>query len=88
MKITQELIFDATSWFIVIALCIGFIFKQFYSQIAPYLQMARYWLNIYICLFLIVKFNPLLGAHSFNEFDKKISFSAGIILLMSSVMYK
>ena len=39
-------------------------------------------LNIYIALFLIYNFNPLMK-HKMDEFSREIAFSAGILLLVT-----
>ena len=50
-----------------------------------YLHIVEYYLRIYICIFLIWRFNPFRRI-VFREHDRKIAFSAGIILLTTSVM--
>ena len=40
-------------------------------------------IQIYISLFLIYRFNPFTSI-TFNELDRKIAFSAGVFLLMTT----
>ena len=55
------------------------------SQSAPkYLDFLDYYLRIYICLFLIWRFNPLRDTFHFTNLDAKISFNAGLFILAST----
>jgi hypothetical protein len=55
-------------------------------NIAPeYLNTLNVFIKIYVSLFLIFFFNPL-SKHVFTEFDKKIVFSAGILLLLTTTI--
>jgi hypothetical protein len=55
------------------------------SQSAPkYLDFLDYYLRIYICLFLIWRFNPLREKIHFTSLDAKISFNAGLFILAST----
>lgn len=53
-------------------------------------------LKYYVCLFLIIRFNPFNHIRNITkrdvEFDRKIAFSAGIFLLLTTalteIMYK
>jgi hypothetical protein len=65
------------------------------SSTAPvYLKTLDYYLRIYICLFLILRFNPFRKYFSiyknstlkFNDLDRKIAFSAGLFILTTSVL--
>ncbi len=50
-----------------------------------YLNLIDYYIRIYICLFLIYRFNPLRKIE-FNELDRQIAFSAGLFLLTTSAL--
>ena len=41
---------------------------------------------IYICLFLIWRFNPLRSKFHFTSLDAKISFNAGLFILASTAL--
>jgi hypothetical protein len=65
------------------------------STAAPkYLKILDYYLRIYICLFLIIRFNPYKkyfpmfykSNDKFNDLDRKIAFSAGLFILTTSIM--
>lgn len=67
----------------------------FSSNTPEYLKTFDYYLRIYICLFLILRFNPyrkhMLWFHNnkfdkFDELDRKIAFNAGIFILTTSVI--
>jgi hypothetical protein len=89
----QERVFDITiflSYTLVFLSAIGF------SSNAPsYLKTLDYYLRIYICLFLILRFNPYKkyilffnnDNDKFNKLDRKIAFSAGIFILTTSIIH-
>lgn len=52
-----------------------------------YLNYLDYYVRIYICLFLIYRFNPFRRIE-FNELDRQIAFSAGLFLLTTSALNK
>ena len=55
------------------------------SQSAPkYLQSLDYYVRIYICLFLMWRFNPLRTHYEFTDLDRKIAFSAGLFILTTT----
>jgi hypothetical protein len=57
------------------------------SQTAPsYLDKLDTYLKIYVCLFLIWRFNPFRKNVLFNELDKKIAFSAGLFILTTTIL--
>lgn len=57
------------------------------SQFAPqYLNSIDYFVRIYICLFLIWRFNPLRSSYQFTDLDRKIAFSAGLFILTTTAL--
>jgi len=50
-----------------------------------YLNIMDYYIRIYICLFLIYRFNPFRRIE-FNELDRQIAFSSGLFLLATSAL--
>jgi len=57
------------------------------SSIAPhYLDNLDYYVRIYICLFLLWRFNPLRKIDIFTNLDRKIVFSAGLFILTTSAL--
>ena len=53
-----------------------------------YLNSASYYVKIYICLFLIWRFNPLRKHYEFTDLDRKIAFSAGVFILSTTALNK
>ena len=59
------------------------------SETAPkYIQSLDYYVRIYICLFLIWRFNPLRSHYEFTDLDRKIAFSAGVFILTTTSLNK
>ena len=57
------------------------------SNSAPiYLEKLDYYIRIYVCLFLIWRFNPLRNVTKFTNLDKKIAFNAGMFILTTTVL--
>jgi hypothetical protein len=80
----QERIFDLiiyTSYFLIIISSLGL------SESAPkYLSSLDYYIRVYICLFLIWRFNPLRMNYEFTDLDRKIAFSAGVFILTTTAL--
>ncbi len=50
-----------------------------------YLNTLNTILKYYVCAFLLVRFNPLIKIKSRDaEFDRKVAFSAGVFLLLTT----
>jgi hypothetical protein len=74
-------IFIYASYILIILSSLGL------SQSAPqYLTYLDYYIRIYICLFLIWRFNPLRTHFEFTELDRKIAFSAGAFILTTTAL--
>ena len=58
----------------------GLILLGLSASAPEYVKSLNAFLQIYVCLFLIYRFNPYAKI-SFTEFDRKIVFGAGIFLL-------
>jgi len=57
------------------------------SDAAPkYLSGLDYYVRIYICLFLIWRFNPFRKIVEFTNLDRKIAFSAGLFIFTTTVL--
>ncbi len=57
------------------------------SETAPkYLSNLDYYLRIYICLFLMWRFNPFRRYYQFTDLDRKIAFSAGAFILTTTAL--
>jgi L-asparagine transporter-like permease len=69
-----------TSWILII-----FSYFQL-SQGAPkLLETIDYYLRIYICIFLIWRFNPFRRI-KFNNLDQQIAFQSGILILTTTAL--
>ena len=80
----QEQIFG-----IFISLSYFLIFLSFFglSNSAPqYLDKLDYYVRIYICLFLLWRFNPFRKIDTFTNLDRKIAFSAGLFILTTTTL--
>jgi hypothetical protein len=76
-------IFIITTYSLLILSAFG-VFKS-----APiYLENIDYYVKIYICLFLIWRFNPIRSKIEFTNLDRKIAFSAGLFILTTTVIKK
>ena len=73
--------------FIYISYALLFISALGLSETAPkYLNGMDYYVRIYICLFLMWRFNPLREKPEFTELDRKIAFSAGVFILTTTAL--
>ncbi len=69
------------SYFLIIASALGF------SETAPkYLSTLDYYIRVYICLFLMWRFNPFRTHYEFTDLDRKIAFSAGAFILTTTAL--
>lgn len=76
-------LFIIISWILVIVSSFGF------SQSAPkFLEDLDYYIRIYICLFLMWRFNPFRTHYEFTDLDRKIAFSAGLFMLTTTALNK
>lgn len=58
-----------------------------FSESAPkYLNNLDYYIRVYICLFLIWRFNPLRKTYEFTDLDRKITFNAGCLILTTTAL--
>jgi hypothetical protein len=80
----QERLFNLfiySSYILIIVSALGL------SESAPkYLANLDYYIRIYICLFLIWRFNPLRTHYEFTDLDRKIAFSAGVFILTTTAL--
>jgi hypothetical protein len=80
----QEILFNifvSVSYFLIIVSFLGL------SETAhKYLQSLDYYIRIYICLFLMWRFNPFRSHYEFTDLDRRIAFSAGALILTTSAL--
>ncbi len=73
--------------FIIVSYILIFVSFLGLSSSAPkYLASLDYYIRIYICLFLIWRFNPLRHVDKFTDLDRKIAFSAGMFILTTTAL--
>lgn len=80
----QEKLFDFSVYFFYFLLIISSI-GLFYIE-SKYLDILQHYINTYICLFLLWRFNPLKKHFKFTNLDRKIAFSAGAIILTTTAL--
>ena len=80
----QEILFNI---FIVITYLLIIISSFGLSDSAQkYLKLLDYYIRIYVCLFLMWRFNPLRSSYEFTDLDRKIAFSAGVFILTTTAL--
>ena len=68
------------TWILYIVIALGL------SANAPqYLDDLQYYIKLYISLFLIIRFNPLVHI-KFTNHDRRVAFSSGLFLLSTSAL--
>jgi len=80
----QEHLFDIfiyISYFLMIVSIVGK-----FNLSPQYLTDLNYYISVYICLFLIWRFNPLRTYYEFTNLDRKIAFTAGVFILTTTVI--
>jgi hypothetical protein len=86
---TNNLIFNISITLIWILLFFSIV--NIYSEKTKELLSAvSYYIRIYVCIFLIVRFNPFYSFFTnkkfvFTELDRKIAYSSGITILTTDV---
>ena len=79
----QELFFDG---FITLTYILIFLYTFGISAMAKkHLDIIDNYVRIYICLFLIYRFNPFRSKYDFTSLDRKIAFSAGLFIFTTTV---
>jgi hypothetical protein len=83
--IYQEKIWD---WVFYFSYFLYFLFVIGFANNAPeYLIPLNYYVQIYVSLFLIIRFNPFSKV-KFTELDKKIAFTGGLFIISTSILNK
>lgn len=56
-------------------------------EAAPsYVESVEYYVKVYVSVFLILRFNPYVHTGKFTEIDRRIVFSAALVVLTTSVL--
>ena len=86
---TNNFIFNIAITIIWILIFLSFV--NFYSEkTRAILSIVSYYIRIYVCVFLIVRFNPFYSIFTkkkfiFTELDRKIAYSSGITILTTDI---
>ena len=67
-----------------ILIVISFIGLSYNSS--KYLNYLNYYVKIYVCLFLLWRFRPFREKYEFTDLDRKIAFTAGLLILTTTVL--
>lgn len=79
---------EETFFNITIVLSYLILFGSYFGLtiLAPHnLSKFETYMQLYICVSLLIRFNPLRNAR-FSNLDRKIAFSAGLLLLSSTIL--
>jgi len=79
----QNLFFNI---FITVSYILIFVSALGFSTSVKYSQDLDYYVRIYICLFLLWRFNPIFPLKEFTNLDRKIAFSAGLFILTTTAL--
>jgi hypothetical protein len=86
---TNNFIFNIGITIIWILIFLSFV--NFYSdKTKMILSIVSYYIRIYVCIFLIVRFNPFYSIFTkkkfvFTDLDRKIAYSSGITILTTDI---
>jgi hypothetical protein len=73
-------IFIWITYILLIAAAFGF------SKSTVYLNNLDFYIRVYICLFLIYRFNPFRKLVHFTELDRNIAYNAGVFILTTTII--
>jgi len=59
-------------------------FLGLFSNALVYIQHIDYYVKIYICIYLIYRFNPFRHKIDFTELDRKIVYTSALFLLSTT----
>ena len=80
----QERIFDIAIYISYALIILSYLGLSKYNP--AFLNDINNYLRIYICLFLLWRFNPFRQLVPFTNFDRKIAFSAGLFILTTTIL--
>jgi hypothetical protein len=82
LNILQEHVFDIV--FVILYLLMVVAALGFSADSQKYIEQLDHYIKIYVCLFLIWRFNPLRSEYNFTKLDAKIAFTAGFFVLTTT----
>jgi hypothetical protein len=80
----QERMFDIAIYISYALIILSYLGLSKYNP--AFLDVINNYVRIYICLFLLWRFNPFRQLVPFTNFDRKIAFSAGLFILTTTIL--
>lgn len=83
-----------TSYLLYFLVFLGYVFpsydkflrKNIKLKIETYLQNITFFINAYVSIVLLVKFNPLYHKSKFTKFDRQLVFSSAMIIFVTTFL--
>lgn len=57
------------------------IYENSNIKLQEHLENLKFFLKVFVCSILIIRFNPIFDKNKFTEFDRRLVFSASLFLL-------
>lgn len=80
----QEIVYDYVTFFSFLLYLV--VFFGLSISAPQYLNWLDYGIKFYVCIFLIFRFNPFRKFIHFTTLDRKIVFTAAILLMTSTFL--
>lgn len=55
------------------------------ASVPKYLYILIYGVQLFLCIFLLIRYHPFRNAYSFNQYDAKLIFGAALLILLNLV---
>jgi hypothetical protein len=62
------------------------IYEKSTLRLQEHLDNLKFFLKVFVCSILIIRFNPLFDKSKFTHFDRRLVFSASLFLLSSTTL--
>jgi hypothetical protein len=82
-KAWHKSLFNYVSYISVVLIIIGYSGVILINP--KYVSEAHAFILYYVCLVLLIRFNPYAKKTHFTEFDKHVAFTAGILLFTTTI---
>lgn len=83
---TQKYLFSIINRVMFVLMVISYI--GIWNLAPNYLEILRMVIQIYVSLFLIIRFNPYVLRPNFSELDRTVAFNAGIFVFANTIIAK
>ena len=84
-KIYEQLFFYGTAFSYILYFVLVFNLYDDSKYIQTHLDNLKFFLKIFVCLFLIIRFNPYSNKE-FTKFDRNIVFTSAFFLLSTTTI--